>query len=103
MPISPISLNEVGEWVEEIEVCAEEAEGKFEGELECQPCEAERVSPNRGPDHLKKMIDPKLPTQKEVDEHYLTHLPYRNWCPICVKSKGKEMDHRDASRRSREF
>ena len=24
------------------------------------------------------------PTEKEVEEHYLTHLPFRNWCPVCV-------------------
>ena len=23
-----------------------------------------------------------------------THLPYRNWCPVCIKAKGKDMDHR---------
>ena len=40
------------------------------------------------------MIDPRKPTQEEVDEHELTHLPYRNWCPICVRGKGKELDHR---------
>ena len=21
------------------------------------------------------------------------HLPYRNWCPICVKAQGKDRDH----------
>ena len=31
---------------------------------------------------------------KEVEEHRLTHLPYRNWCTICVKAKGKDLDHR---------
>ena len=44
----------------------------------------------------KRMLDPRLPSQEEVDRHNLTHLPYRNWCPICVKAKGKDMDHRKA-------
>ena len=26
--------------------------------------------------------------------HNLTHLPYRSWCPHCVRAKGKDMDHR---------
>ena len=39
--------------------------------------------------NVKKLIDPRLPTQREVEDHCLTHLPYRNWCPICVKAKGK--------------
>ena len=43
---------------------------------------------------LRGMGDPRKPTQKEVEEHRLTHLPYRNWCTICVKAKGKDLDHR---------
>ena len=27
-----------------------------------------------------KMADPKRPSQEEVDQHGLTHLPFRNWC-----------------------
>ena len=27
---------------------------------------------------------PMRPSQKEVDNHMLTHLPYRAWCPHCV-------------------
>ena len=23
----------------------------------------------------------------------MTHLPYRSWCPICVKSKGRANNH----------
>ena len=26
----------------------------------------------------RKMLDPKLPSQREIEEHNLTHLPYRN-------------------------
>ena len=29
-----------------------------------------------------------------MEEHEHHHLPYRNWCPICVKAKGKDADHR---------
>ncbi len=38
--------------------------------------------------------DPRKPSQKEVDDHELTHLPYRNWCAVCVRGKGKDLDHR---------
>jgi hypothetical protein len=41
-----------------------------------------------------KIMDPKLPTQEEVDDHFLDHLPYRSWCAHCVRGKGKTMDHR---------
>ena len=45
---------------------------------------------------IRKMLDPKLPTQDEIDLHMLSHLPYRNWCEHCVKGRGKEMDHKRA-------
>ena len=38
---------------------------------------------------IKRLIDPRKPTKEEVDLHDLFHLPYRNWCPVCVKAKGK--------------
>ena len=27
-------------------------------------------------------------------EHNLTHLPYRNWCPICVQGKGRQDNYK---------
>ena len=36
-----------------------------------------------------------------MDEHNLTHLPYRNWCSICVQAEGKDMDHHSAVDRER--
>ena len=40
-----------------------------------------------------KLHDPKLPKKDEVDEHYLTHLPFRSWCQHCVRGAGKAADH----------
>ena len=34
------------------------------------------------------------PTVKEVEEHNLTHLPFRNWCIFCVKGKAKDDPHK---------
>ena len=31
----------------------------------------------------------KRPTDKEVEEHMNTHLPYRSWCPHCVRGKAR--------------
>ena len=36
---------------------------------------------------------PKQPTEQKRKEPELTHLPYRNWCAICVKSKGRADNH----------
>ena len=35
-----------------------------------------------------------MPTQKKVEDHERTHLPYRNWCSVCVRAKGGDADHR---------
>ena len=37
---------------------------------------------------------PYTPTQSEIDNHNLSHLPYRSWCPLCVRGKGKASPHR---------
>ena len=43
---------------------------------------------------IKKLVDPKLPSRADVDMHILMgHIPYRNWCPICVKAQGREASH----------
>ena len=45
-----------------------------------------------------KVADLKLPSAEEVGTHNLTHLPYRSWCPHCVRGKGKTMDPRRPGR-----
>ena len=40
-----------------------------------------------------KMQDPKLPSKSEVEEHNITHLPFRSWCRHCIRGRGKEMPH----------
>ena len=55
---------------------------------------------------LRNIGDPRLPDAREVEEHNLTHVPYRNWCPHCVMGRGKDLDHRrsiEDARRVREF
>ena len=44
---------------------------------------------------VKVINDRRQPTQAEVEEQERTnHCPYRNWCGICVRARGKDMDHR---------
>ena len=33
------------------------------------------------------------PTREEWDEHMRTHIPFRRWCPFCVKGKCKNNPH----------
>ena len=41
----------------------------------------------------KAVQAPKQSTPQEILEHNLTHLPYRNWCPICVQARSRQNNH----------
>ena len=58
--------------------------------------EVERQAGVRDVRTLKKLGDPRKPIEAEVREHEHTHIPYRNWCDVCVRCKGKDLDHRKA-------
>ena len=64
----------------------EEAQYKYEydTDIEDESQQAQRA---------KGMKAPQQPTRQERLEHELTHSPYRSWCPICVKSKGRADNH----------
>ena len=42
---------------------------------------------------VKVATDPRMPTQRETDEHCVTHLPHRSWCEVCIKARGREDAH----------
>ena len=78
-------IDEVGDKEDEAVMEEEEAEeeklvGGEEEETteECKP--KIRTSPNQ-------------PTSREVEEHMITHVPYRSWCPYCVTGKSKADAH----------
>ena len=43
---------------------------------------------------------PIRPSQEEVNKHMLTHIPFRSWCPHCVKGKAVDKRHRDSKSNS---
>ena len=92
-PLRPLKMTteEMGVWSGEADM--EIFELADEEELTQQGDEVERMKAQDESGQIRKMLDPRLPTQKEVDEHGLNHLPYRNWCPVCIRAKGKDMDH----------
>ncbi len=57
--------------------------------IECQPCD-EGNEQSRKPLTRKA---PYQPTAEEIREHAATHLPYRSWCPECVRARGKATGH----------
>eukprot|EP00435_Cladocopium_sp_Y103_P070025 s313_g34.t1 len=36
---------------------------------------------------------PKVPTQAEVDNHNLTHEPFRDWCELCTMYRARQDKH----------
>ena len=43
---------------------------------------------------IKKPRNPEDPTSDERERHWAAgHLPYRPWCPVCVKARCKEDGH----------
>jgi len=47
----------------------------------------------------KLLRDPLKPTDAEVEAHNATHLPFRNWCRICVQAKMKNPGHKKQEER----
>ncbi len=45
-------------------------------------------------DKLKHAADPGQPTQRQIDEHRRTHLPFRVWCKWCILGRGRGLQHR---------
>ena len=93
------SMVEVGGKIKEIndidnEVPQEVPQVGATGVLGATGFEAGRVDAQEEGKFVKRLIDPRLPTEEEVAHHELTHLPYRNWCPVCVKAMGRDLDHR---------
>ena len=63
-------------------------------ELFCEPCGEEAP--------IKRARIPDEPTREERERHWATHLPYRSWCPVCVKASGREDPHRTNTGKSME-
>jgi hypothetical protein len=56
--------------------------------------DCERLALAKEGGSVKTILDPLLPSEADVEEHWVRgHLPFRNWCEICVRSRGREMDH----------
>ena len=38
-------------------------------------------------------MNPGRPSKREIEEHEATHMPYRSWCPHCVRGRGQASPH----------
>ena len=48
----------------------------------------------------KKVFAPSL---AEYEAHMITHVPFRKWCPFCVRGKAKNQPHASAYKSTREI
>ena len=81
-PISPRQLPN------SVDVCPNEAEiGDEPGEAEVgdEPGEEAATVP--------RLRDPGEPIQQEWDDHVKTHVPFRAWCPHCVRGRARNAPH----------
>ena len=53
-----------------------------EEDFTCQECVEPRILP-----------DPGQPTQKQLEDHRVDHLPCRSWCPECVAGRATGEQH----------
>ena len=55
------------------------------------------IEPNEGEEEEGRkgfgMTTPPMVSRKEREEHELTHIPYRSWCPHCVRGRGRNQPH----------
>ena len=65
----------------------EAKESEVMGESEGKGAEQEEARELRAPPI------PMTPSREEVRQHRLKHHPYREWCPHCVRGKGREDRH----------
>ena len=63
-------------------------EERREGDIEIEDESDQEV------ESVKLSRDPGQPTDKEMEEHRCTHLPYRLWCKFCVMGRGRGVPHK---------
>ena len=51
---------------------------------------------------VKRLANPSDPMPEEREKHMTSHLPFRGWCPICVKAKGREDAHYKQTKEQKE-
>ena len=88
LSVSPIlEKDESDEVVEGIE-----SDGEIDGEMEGGV--GERLRLPKEDEVVKQLRDPKLPSKEDVEKHnVMGHVVFRDWCPVCVRAQGREMDH----------
>ena len=67
-----------------------EHRGDQEPQQEAADDRGDEVEQGQHPTHK---VVPESPTRKEMQEHELTHVPYRPWCVFCRRARGRNQCH----------
>ena len=79
---------------------AEHSSDSTGDEFKCGPCGQSEDPPQNGEVRRPRLpADPGRPTQREVDEHEVCHIPFRSWCPYCIKGKAVSCPHKGSAYR----
>ena len=78
----------------------EDGQGSESGDSELT--DVEDVFVTEEAETLKRVYFDMRPTQEEVNAHNVSHLPYRSWCPHCVRGKARRRSHRKRGRSQRD-
>ena len=90
-PVSPKSSKEI------LSLSDEEGESSGGDELS----DVEDVFIGEEAELPKKITCDLRPSKEEVELHNTSHLPFRSWCPHCVRGKAKRRAHRKKLREMR--
>ena len=74
----------------EVEVEAQAGDGAQEGQDAGEQPGDEGAGEGLRP---RAIASPSTPTRQEIEEHELTHLPFRSWCRHCVRGRAKGDPH----------
>ena len=94
--VSPTSDVQNMKWICEGTLNDEEEVGQEDIPPECHPCFEETEEGRKA--RLVKVDE--LPSQAEIDEHMLTHVPFRSWCKFFAMGRGVSMPHRAVDKAS---
>ena len=61
--------------------------------------ETETEEEEREPNMLR---GPARVSEKERDDHEATHIPFREWCPHCVRGRAMNLIHKKRAGRAEE-
>ena len=88
-------MGEDEEETEEVGANEQEEEKGDSESLMCSPCGPEEENKGKDDEARKPRIPrrPNAPTKAEIEEHEITHLPPRDWCPHCVAGHGISNQH----------